>query len=304
MGLQTAGGRRVDRPATGEARRRVRRFTAGTLVLGIAPVLAALPSANATAGTSSSPPSGVPASTLQRALAIVASSRSAGPLTVLRSTPAETATGAATSSGDIARTAVDARDHLGEVVVEIAQPSSGPAVVVAWDGTTTSQEWAFDPSTPTSTVIGPDQLATTVSRMAIAPGSAPTPSSSGPEGSTVQPDDTVGWCLVGAVSPALQGSPYRPLITFSGFVGFCTVSPVLITDTLILWQHKNGGYTQQGWSQNGGTDSDTDGSVSPCYSPWNVYYAFHTQIIVTLSYGTSSGYGYINSDDSSLNCDT
>jgi hypothetical protein len=268
--------------------------------------LAALPpagaAASATAAASSSA-TGVPASTLQRALAIVTASRGAGPLTV-RSTTPEGSTPGGTGPVAVSRTAVDATDRLGEVVVEVVQASSDTAVVVAWDGGTTSQEWSFDPAAPGSPVTGPGQLATSVTRMQLTPGSpSPAPPTSGAT-RVAQADDTVGWCLVAAVSPALQGSPYGPLITFSGAVGFCTVSPVTITDTLILWQYKNGGYTEQGWSQSGGTDSDTDGSVSPCYSPWNLYYTFHTEIIVALSYGTSGGYGYVNSYDSSLNCNS
>ena len=192
--------------------------------------------------------------------------------------------------------------------------SANLAVVIGWDGSSTSQQWTFDPTSATSSVSGPLSLPTTVSHLAIGSGTASAGAgtsgagsaapSSANTGATVHPDDSIGWCLVAAVEPALQGSPYGPLITFSGAVGFCTASPVLITDTLILWQQKGGGYTQVGSSQGGGTNSDTDGSVVPCYSPWNTYYAFHDQMIVSLSYNGQPGYGYVNSPSGSLNCDS
>ena len=142
--------------------------------------------------------------------------------------------------------------------------------------------------------------------MAIGPGASP-PAAAGPApaGATgsASPDVQIAWCLVAATAPALEGSPYGPLITFAGAVGFCTASPVTIVDQLVLWQYRGGGYQEDGSSQGGGVDSDTDGSVVGCYSPWNVYYAFHTEMLVALYYGGGVGYGYANSPDAQLNCD-
>jgi len=280
------------------ARRGGRWMLAAALVSSLSPLIAI-----ATDGTSSASavgsvsPTTVPQSTLQRSLSIVKSFRDNGPLTII-----STSNGPASGAGP-ARAQVDGRDSGGEVVINVVQPSSGLAAVTAWDGGSTSEEWSFNPSSVTSPVTGPERLATTVSRLDIAAGKAPSPSGAAATGG-VQPDGTIGWCLVGVVTPVLQGSPYGPLIAFSGAVGFCTVSPVLITDTLILWQYKGGGYNEVGSSSAGGTNSDTDGSVVPCYSPWSTYYAFHSQMIVALSYAGSAGYGYVNSPDGSLNCDS
>jgi hypothetical protein len=254
----------------------------------------------------------VPAPTVQRALSIVAAWRGAGPLT----TVSTVATPGTTPGTTPPRTEIDARDGRGEVVVTVLDESPQLAAVVGWDGGTTSYQWTFDPSAAASAVAGPTSLPTTVSRMTIAAGTAPstattpvgTPGAGSGAGSAtnagtgIHPDGSIGWCLVAAVQPAIQGSGYGPLITFSGAVGFCTASPVLITDTLILWQQIGGGYNQVGSSYGGGTNSDTDGSVVPCYSPWSTYYAYHDQMIVSLSYNGQPGYGYVNSPSGSLNC--
>ena len=266
--------------------------------------------ATATAATAVAP------ATVARALAIVGAFRGAGPLRSVSVTSSPPATPTVGAGGAAAppRTEIDATDNLGQVVIGVTQPSPTSAFVTAWAGGTTSWQWSFDPSSTGAPVAGPADLATTVTQVAIRPAASPgpAPSAQGPSAvapaapapsGSAAPDTTIALCLVAAVAPALQGSGYGPLITFSGAVGFCTASPVTITDTLILWQYKGGGYQSVGSSQAGGTNSDTDGSVVPCYSPWSTYYGFHSQMIVTLYYDGGVGYGYANSTTASLNCD-
>ena len=308
-------------PGSGALLRRSRTWLALCALLAASgPVVtASVPAAGATAPAVA----GVTSATVQRALAVVSAARGAGPLRVLAvtSTPATTPSGGSSAGTGPARTVVDARDGLGEVVVGVAQPSAAIVIVTAWAGGTSSQQWTFDPSSAGSTVSGPVDLPTSVTRVAIHP--APSPSSPTPGGSPAPTagggspatstapaatsgagaGDYIALCLVAAVPPVLQGSGYGPLIAFSGAVGFCTASPVTITDTLILWQAKGGGFDEVGSSQAGGVNSDTDGSVVPCYSPWSTYYGFHDQMIVTLSYAGGIGYGYVNSTTASLNCD-